>query len=120
MSSIRRGDDRTPGLEGEAGSPVTVASLPPAAPALDFCGEVLAVCLVELRGFEPLTPCMPWTACPRERRCSEPSPLVKVGAQLSAGYRCCPLLSPTPCPRHAPRAPLAHESLEHRSKRRSA
>jgi hypothetical protein len=59
---------------------------------------------VELRGFEPLTPCMPWTVCPRERRCSEPLPLVKARAQLSAGHRCCPLLSPASCPRHAPRA----------------
>jgi hypothetical protein len=39
------------------------------------------------------TSCMPYTACPGERRCSEPSPLVKAGAQLPAGHRCCPLLS---------------------------
>jgi hypothetical protein len=65
----------------------------------------VALCLVELRGFEPLTPCMPWTACPPERCCSEPSPLVKAGAQLPAGHRCCPLLSAASCPRHAPRAP---------------
>jgi hypothetical protein len=65
-----------------------------------------ALCLVELRGFEPLTPCMPYTVCPGERRCSEPSPLVKARAQLPAGHRCCPLLSPASCPRHAPRAPL--------------
>ena len=69
-------------------------------------GVEVALCLVELRGFEPLTPCMPYTACPGERRCSEPSPLVKARAQLSAGHRCCPLLPPASCPRHAPRAPL--------------
>jgi hypothetical protein len=51
-----------------------------------------------------LTPCMPWTVCPRERHCSEPLPLVKAGAQLPAAHRCCPLLSPAPCPKHAPRA----------------
>ena len=33
------------------------------------------------------TPGMPYTACPGERRCSEPSPLVKARAQLSAGHR---------------------------------
>src|SRR4029453_3834263 len=49
---------------------------------------------------------MPWTVCSGERRCSEPSPLVKARAQLPAGHRCCPLLSPASCPRHAPRAPL--------------
>jgi hypothetical protein len=54
---------------------------------------------------DPLIPCMPWTVCPRERRCFEPSPLVKARAQLPAGHRCCPLLSPASCPRHAPRAP---------------
>jgi hypothetical protein len=47
---------------------------------------------------------MPWTVCSGERRCSELPPLVKAGAQLSAGYRCCPLLSPASCPSHAPRA----------------
>ena len=36
--------------------------------------------------------------------CSEPSPLVKDRSLLSARYRCCPLLSPSPCPRHAPNA----------------
>jgi hypothetical protein len=46
---------------------------------------------------------MPYTACPGERCCSEPSPLVKARAQLPAGHRCCPLLSPAPCPRHAPK-----------------
>jgi hypothetical protein len=51
-----------------------------------------------------LTSCMPWTACPRERRCSEPSPLVKARAQLPAAHRCCPLLSPASCPRDAPKA----------------
>jgi hypothetical protein len=64
--------------------------------------------------------CMPYTACPGERRCSEPSPLVKARAQLPAGHRCCPLLSPASCPRCAPRAPLGYESFEHRSKRSSA
>jgi hypothetical protein len=56
---------------------------------------------------------MPYTACPHEHCCSEPSPLVKASAQLPAGYRCCPLLSPASCPRHAPRAPLlmSHLSL---------
>src|SRR4029450_10303310 len=67
-----------------------------------------ALCLVELRGFEPLTPCMPWTACPRERGGGGPSPLVRARAQLSAGHRCCPLLSPAPCPRHAPSADRRH------------
>jgi hypothetical protein len=38
-----------------------------------------------------LTPCMPHTARSGERRCSEPSPLVKARAQLPAGHRCCPL-----------------------------
>jgi hypothetical protein len=56
---------------------------------------------------------MPWTVCPGERRCSEPLPLVKAGAQLSAGYRCCPLLSPASCPRHAPRATVADRCLGH-------
>jgi hypothetical protein len=55
---------------------------------------------------QSVTPCMPYTACPRERCCSEPPPLVKAKAQLPAGHRCCPLLSPAPCPRHAPRALL--------------
>jgi hypothetical protein len=32
--------------------------------------------LVELRGLEPLTPCMPYTARSHGRCCSEPSPLV--------------------------------------------
>ena len=53
-------------------------------------------------GFEPLTPYMPYTACPSERPCSEPSPLVKARSRLPAGHRCCPLLSPASCPRHAP------------------
>jgi hypothetical protein len=48
------------------------------------------------------------------------APLVKSRAQLPAGHRCCPLLSPASCPRHASRAPLAYESFERRSKRRSA
>src|SRR5829696_6683563 len=47
---------------------------------------------------------MPWTVCPRERRCSEPLPLINARAQLPAGHRCCPLLSPASCPKHAPRA----------------
>jgi hypothetical protein len=46
---------------------------------------------------------MPYTACPRERRCSEPPSLVKAKAQLSAGHRCCPLLSPRLCPQMCPR-----------------
>jgi hypothetical protein len=53
---------------------------------------------------------MPYTPCPGERRCSEPSPLVKARAQLPAGYRCYPLLFPAACPRHAPRA-LGYEAL---------
>jgi hypothetical protein len=54
---------------------------------------------------------MPYTACPGKRRCSEPSPLVKARAQRSAGHRCCPLLSPTSCPRHPPRAPHLGDDL---------
>src|SRR5215216_3818306 len=68
-----------------------------------------ALCLVELRGFEPLTPCMPYTACRHEHCCSEPSPLVNAGSRLTARYRCCPLMSPGPCPRHAPGA-LGYEA----------
>jgi hypothetical protein len=64
------------------------------------CGVVV----VELRGFEPLTACMPYTACRRKRCCSEPSPLVMARARLSAGHRCCPLVSPGSCLRHAPGA----------------
>jgi hypothetical protein len=79
------------------------------------------LCLVELRGFEPLTPCMPWTARPGERRCSEPSPLVKARAQLSAGHRCCPLLSAGSCPKHAPaQSSRAQESGVTASVRESA
>src|SRR4029453_2347718 len=68
----------------------------------DCQGEML--CLVELRGFEPLTPCMPYTARPHECRCSEPSPLVKAESRLPPRYRCCPLLSSGSCPKHAPGA----------------
>jgi hypothetical protein len=53
---------------------------------------------------------MPYTAWPHRGCCSDPSPLIKAGAQLSAGHRCCPLLSPASCPRHAPRAPLDYEA----------
>ena len=53
---------------------------------------------------------MPYTAWPHTGCCSDPSPLIKAGAQLSAGHRCCPLLSPASCPRHAPRAPLDYEA----------
>jgi hypothetical protein len=49
-----------------------------------------------------VTPCMPYTARPGERRCSEPSPLVNTESRLPARYRCCPLLSPGSCPIHAP------------------
>jgi hypothetical protein len=59
--------------------------------------------------------CMPYTARPGERRCSEPSPLVRARAQLPARHRCCPLLSPASCPRHALRAPLGYESFQCRS-----
>ena len=73
----------------------------PFTPGMDAAGTVRSA-----RADLGLTPCMPWTACPGERGCLEPSPLVKARAQLSAGRRCCPLLSPASCPRHAPRAPL--------------
>ena len=49
-----------------------------------------ALCLMELRGFEPLTPSMPYTACPGAGRCSEPSPLVQ--EQITPA-RSIPLLS---------------------------
>jgi hypothetical protein len=51
-----------------------------------------------------LTSCMPYTARPHECRCSEPSPLVKAESRLPPRYRCCPLLSPGSCPKHAPGA----------------
>jgi len=60
--------------------------------------------LVELRGFEPLTPCMPYTACPHGRCCSRALALVKPRSALTARYRCCPLMSPASCPKHAPAA----------------
>src|SRR5829696_5230354 len=59
---------------------------------------------------------MPWTACPRERRCFEPSPLVKARARLPTGHRCCPLLTPASCPEHAPRA-LIHRTIVGRGRR---
>src|SRR5215208_2970000 len=49
---------------------------------------------------------MPSTACHRERRCSEPSPLVRARAQLPAGHRCCPCYPPP----HAPYMPQGHSS----------
>jgi len=44
-------------------------------------------------------------------RGTEPSPLVKARAQLPAGHRCCPLLSPASCPKYAPRAPSTPAAL---------
>ena len=51
-----------------------------------------------------LTPCMPWTACRRERCCSRALALVMARSRLSAWDRCCPLVSPGSCPNHAPGA----------------
>ena len=65
--------------------------------------------MVELRGFKPLTPCMPYTACPHGHRCSEPSPLVNAEPRLPAGY----LLSlAVPCfmPQTCPKGPLRNEA----------
>jgi hypothetical protein len=69
-----------------------------------------ALCLVELRGFEPLTPCMPWTVW-RLQKCS-PRAFAQVNRQAkgAAGDRGCPWLSPAPCPKCAPGGP---ETAEH-------
>jgi hypothetical protein len=58
--------------------------------------------VVELRGFEPLTPCMPWTAC-RLHGCRLMA-FAQVGRQAEGfvGDRDCPLVSAGPCPRYAP------------------
>jgi leucine-zipper of insertion element IS481 len=58
--------------------------------------------VVELRGFEPLTPCMPYTARPHDRCCSRALALVIVRSRLTARYRCCPSLSPASCRKYAP------------------
>jgi hypothetical protein len=59
---------------------------------------------------------MPYTACPHGRCCSRTLALVIARPRLTARYRCCPLMSPASCPKHAPGA-SGHESLELRSKR---
>src|SRR5215211_2591813 len=59
---------------------------------------------------------MPYTACPGESCCSEPSRLVKARAQLPAGHRCCPLLHAPVHPNSSamydefPQAPGPHSS----------
>ena len=65
-------------------------------------GVKVALCLVELRGLNPLTPCMPYTACLHGRRCSGALALLKARSRRPAWNRRCPLLSPTSSPRHAP------------------
>jgi hypothetical protein len=47
----------------------------------------VALCLVELRGFEPLTPCMPSRECPYERSWSPSFAVLMAGSRLS---RCGP------------------------------
>jgi hypothetical protein len=63
-----------------------------------------------------LTSCMPYTACPHGRRCSEASPLVNARSRVPARYRCCPLMSPGSCPKHAP-GTSGYESFQYRSGR---
>jgi hypothetical protein len=63
-------------------------------------------------------PCMPYTACPGERTCSNRSLLVKAREHnCPPGHYCCPLLH---APEHALRAPLGYESFERRSNLYSA
>jgi hypothetical protein len=56
------------------------------------------------QGTAWVTSWMPCTACRRERCCSRAVALVMAGSRLSAWDRCCPLVSPGSCPRHAPGA----------------
>src|SRR5829696_4237897 len=53
---------------------------------------------------QPLTSCMPYTACLHGRRCSRALALLKARSRLPAWDRSCPLVSPGSCPNHAPGA----------------
>jgi hypothetical protein len=51
-----------------------------------------------------LTSCMPYMARAHSHCCSRALALVNARSRLTARYRCCPLLSPALCPKHAPGA----------------